>query len=134
MTMMLRGVRGATTVQQDTAEEILNATRELLQAMIEANGIKEADVASVLFTTTPDLHAAYPAKAARDLGWRQAALLGFQEMDCMDAIPRCIRILIHWNTTRSLEEIRHVYMRDALVLRPDLYPDNKIVLNGRVSP
>lgn len=126
----MRGVRGATTVQQDTAEAILQATRELLQAVIETNDIREDDVASVLFTTTPDLTAAYPAKAARDLGWRRVALMGFQEMDCSDGIPRCIRVLIHWNTAKSLDDIRHVYMRGALVLRPDLYPDNKIVVNG----
>ncbi len=134
MTVRMRGVRGAITADHDTAEAILQATRELLQAVIEANQIVEEDVASVLFTTTPDLTAAYPARAARDLGWRRAALMGFQEMDCKDAIPRCIRVLIHWNTTRTLDEIRHVYMRGALALRPDLYPDNKIVVNGSERP
>lgn len=134
MDVRTRGVRGAITAEHDTAEAILQATGELLQAIIDANQIVEDDVASILFTTTPDLTAAYPARAARDLGWRRVALMGFQEMDCADGIPRCIRILIHWNTSRTLDDIRHVYMRGALALRPDLYPDNKIVVNGREQP
>jgi chorismate mutase len=130
MTVMCRGVRGATTVRDDTPDAIWKGTRELLRAVIEANGIVEDDVASVIFTTTPDLTAAYPAKAARDLGWQRAALMGCQEMNVPDGIPMCIRVLIHWNTNRSLDEIRHVFMHGAIALRPDLYPQNKIVLNG----
>lgn len=126
--MKFRGVRGATTADANTPEAILGATGHLLAAIIEANGIDEEDVVSVIFTTTADLTAAYPARAARDLGWRRTALLGAQEMDVVDGIPRCIRILIHWNTSKSLGEIVHVYMRGALILRPDLYPDNKIVM------
>jgi chorismate mutase len=131
MTMMFRGVRGATTVTENTAEAILSATRELLEAVIEANGIEEDTVASVIFTTTPDLNAVYPAQAAREIGWRRTALMGCQEIEAPDGLPYCIRVLIHWNTSRSLDEIRHVYMRGAERLRRDLYPDNKIVLNGR---
>jgi chorismate mutase len=130
MTLKFRGVRGATTVHENNAEEILRATRELLAAVVEANGIEEDDVASVIFTTTPDLNAVYPAKAGRDFGWHRTALMGCQEIDVPDGIPRCIRILIHWNTEKTLDEIQHVYMKGALALRPDLYPDNKIVLNG----
>ena len=129
--MLIRGVRGATTADEDTAEAIWQATRELLQAVIDANGIEEDYVASVIFTTTPDLVAAYPAKAARDLGWTQTALMGCQEIAVPNGIPRCIRLLIHWNTDKPLSAIRHVYMRDAIKLRPDFYPENKIVLNGR---
>jgi chorismate mutase len=129
MTMMFRGVRGATTAEENTVEAILSATRELLQAVIEANGIEEEYVASVIFTTTPDLNAVYPAQAGREIGWKRTALMGCQEIDAQDALPRCIRVLIHWNTTRSLDEIRHVYLRGAERLRRDLYPDNKIVLN-----
>jgi len=125
-----RGVRGATTVEENTADAIWVATRQLLQAVIEANDIHEDDVASVIFTTTPDLNTAYPAKAARDLGWHRTALMGMQEIDLSDGIPMCIRVLMHWNTERTLDEIKHVYMLGAMVLRPDLYPDNKIVLNG----
>lgn len=130
MAIRIRGVRGATTVEENTAEAILDATSKLLKAVIEANDIIEDDVASVLFTTTPDLNAVFPAKAARDLGWHRTALMGAQEVDVPDGIPMCIRILIHWNTEKTLDEIQHVYMRAALALRPDLYPDNKIVLNG----
>jgi chorismate mutase len=129
--MKFRGVRGATTVNENTGEAIWKATRELLQAVIKANDIEEDDVASVIFTTTPDLNAVYPAKAARDLGWHRTALMGCQEMDVPNGIPMCIRILIHWNTEKSLDEVQHVYMKGAMALRPDLYPDNKIILNGR---
>jgi chorismate mutase len=129
--MLIRGVRGATTAVEDTPDAIWEATRELMQAVIEANGIEEEFVASVIFTTTPDLVAAYPAKAARDLGWTQTALMGCQEIAVPGGIPRCIRVLIHWNTDKPLSEIRHVYMGGAEKLRPDFYPENKIVLNGR---
>jgi chorismate mutase len=133
--MKFRGVRGAITADADTAEAILGAARQLLQAVIEANEIEEDDVASVIFTTTGDLTAAYPAKAARDLGWRRTALLGAREMDMADGIPHCIRVLIHWNTSKGLDEIVHVYMLGAIALRPDLYPDNKIVVeNQHIEP
>jgi len=126
--MKFRGVRGATTADANTSEAILHATRELLQELISTNGIDEDDVASVIFTTTPDLTAAFPAKAARDLGWRRTALLGAQEMDVPNGIALCIRVLIHWNTVKGLDEIQHVYHRGTLILRPDLYPENKLVI------
>ncbi|MCB9452006.1 MAG: chorismate mutase [Anaerolineaceae bacterium] len=122
MTMMFRGVRGATTVESNTVDVILAATKELLVAMIDANGIEEDDVASVVFTTTPDLNAVYPAKAARELGWQRTALLGCLEMDVPGGLARCIRILIHWNTTKTLDEIQHIFLHDAGRLRPDLSP------------
>lgn len=125
-----RGVRGAITVEQDEAAVIIDATTELLHKIITINGIEEEDVASVIFTTTPDLRAAYPAQAARRLGWQRVALMGCQEIDVPNGMPLTIRILIHWNTTKALDEITHVYMRDAVALRPDLYPSNKVVLNG----
>lgn len=121
MSMMFRGVRGATTVNSNTADAILAATKELLRAMIDANDIKEDFVASVVFTTTPDLTAVYPAKAARELGWGRTALLGCQEMDVPGGLAHCIRILIHWNTAKTLDEIQHVFLHDAVRLRPDLY-------------
>lgn len=127
-----RGVRGATTVEADTAEAILDATRELLEEIILVNRIAEDDVASVFFTTTPDLTAEFPAKAARALGWRRTALMGSQEMDVPHSIVRCIRVLIHWNTEKPLDQIRHVYTRGALVLRPDLYPENRVILHDPV--
>jgi chorismate mutase len=128
--MMFRGVRGATTADANTAEAILTATRELLQEMIKVNGIEEEYVASVIFTTTPDLNAAFPAQVARQIGWKRTALMGAQEMDVPDGLRRCVRVLIHWNTEKSLDEIKHIYMKGSEKLRPDLYPDNKIVVNG----
>ena len=119
MSVMCRGVRGATTVSENTREAILAATRELLQRMIDANGIHPDDVASAIFTTTPDLNAEFPALVARQLGWHDVALLCGHEMNVPDALPRCIRILIHWNTTKTPQEIRHVYLNDAQGLRPD---------------
>lgn len=118
--MQFRGVRGATTVEQDSAEAIWAATRELLEALIAANGIHEDDVASVIFTTTPDLSAAHPAKAARDMGWTDVALIGCQEMDVPNSVKQCIRILIHWNTPKRNADLRHIFLRNAVALRPDL--------------
>ncbi len=129
--MMIRGVRGAVTVDEDSPEAIWEATRELLQALIEANGIEEEQVASVIFTTTPDLTAAYPARAARDLGWTQTALMGMQEMDVPGGVPRCIRVLVHWNTARRIDELQHVFLRGAVVLRPDLSSEQRDLLNGK---
>ena len=119
--MSLRGVRGATTVNHDQADEILAGTRELLQAILKDNpDMLPEDIASVIFTTTADLRAAYPARAARELGWREVPLLDAQEIDVPEGLPRCIRVLIHWNTHLPQVAIRHVYLREAVKLRPDL--------------
>jgi chorismate mutase len=118
-----RGVRGATTVECNDADAILEATRELLQALIEANGLAPEDVASAIFSVTPDLTAAYPARAARDLGWSQVPLLDVQEAAVMGGLPRCVRVLVHWNTDKPASEIVHVYLRGARALRPDLVRD-----------
>jgi chorismate mutase len=117
--IVCRGVRGATTVEDDTGEQILSATRDLLTRMIEANGIHPDDVASVIFTTTPDLVAEYPALAARQLGWHDVALLCGHEMAVPHGLKRCIRILLHWNTDKAASDIRHVYIEGAVNLRPD---------------
>lgn len=117
---MIRGVRGATTVESNANEAILEATQELLRLMIERNGIVEDDVASVLFSATPELDDIFPAKAARMMGWTRAALMGFQEADVKHGLPMCIRVLIHWNTDKSIDEVQHVFLRKAVVLRPDL--------------
>jgi chorismate mutase len=117
--LVCRGIRGATTADADTADAILSATRELLIELIRRNGIRQEDVASVIFTTTPDLTAEYPAVAARQLGWHEAALMCMQELNVPTGLRRCIRVLIHWNTTRSLHEIQHVYIRGAVNLRPE---------------
>ena len=115
-----RGVRGATTVSANTRDEILTATRQLVALMIRRNGIQRADVASAIFTTTPDLDAEFPALAARQLGWLDVPLLCGHEMSIPGSLPRCIRVLVHWNTDLSQSEIQHIYIRDAVKLRPDL--------------
>lgn len=120
--MPMRGIRGATTAASNTREEIHAVTRELLAALIAANDLAEDDVASVLFTATPDLDAAFPAAAARQLGWTSAALLDAVAPAVAQGptgIPRCIRVLIHWNTDRPQSEVRHVYLGGARALRPD---------------
>jgi len=118
--MFCRGVRGATTVEANSVEAILSATRELLQALMSANDLAPSDLASAIFTTTPDLNAVFPARAARELGWTDVALLCGHEMDVAGALPMCIRIVLHWNTQKAAAEVVHVYLRRALRLRPDL--------------
>jgi len=116
-TVRCRGIRGATFAQDDTPEAILAATRELLAALVAANGIATEDVASAFFTTTPDLRSAFPARAARELGWTDVPLLGATEIDHPTAPRRCIRVLLHWNTTRRQDEIIHVYLRGSDAMR-----------------
>ena len=128
--MAMRGVRGEINIAENAEDALLDATEELLRAMIAANGIEEDDVASLFFTTTPDLNAAYPAKAARRMGWRRVALLGAQELDNPDGMALCVRILMHWNTAKSLDEIQHVFLGDAVKLRPDLFPPGSAAMNG----
>jgi chorismate mutase len=117
--LVCRGVRGATTVNNNDSEEILEATRELLNEIVRANEIEVEDIASIYLTTTLDLNATYPAFAARQLGWYDLALICGHEMDVPDGVAKCIRALIHWNTRRSQNEIAHIYLREAKVLRPD---------------
>ena len=117
--MPVRGIRGATTAEENTPESILAATHELLTALIAANDLQSDDVASAIFTTTLDLNAEYPAVAARALGWRDVALLCAHEMDVPHGPKKCIRILIHWNTAAPAAEVRHVYLKGAVDLRPD---------------
>lgn len=114
-----RGVRGAVTAHANTADAILAATHELLTALIAANQIDPDDIASLWITTTADLNAEYPAVAARRLGWVEVAILCSHEMNVPHGLKRCIRVLIHWNTTRTAHEIQHVYLREAQALRPD---------------
>ncbi len=118
--MPCRGVRGATTVKSDIAAVILTTTRELLIRIVEANDIAIQDIASAFFTVTSDLTAAFPARAAREMGWQHVALLDAQEIPVPGSLSRCVRVLIHWNTEKPQAEIRHVYLRGAASLRPDL--------------
>jgi chorismate mutase len=118
--MPCRGIRGATTVEANTASAILDATRELLDCIVRANCLDVRDVASAIFTLTPDLAAAFPAQAAREMGWHQVALLDAQEIPVPGSLSRCLRVLIHWNTDRPQDQICHVYLRGASALRPDV--------------
>jgi chorismate mutase len=115
-----RGVRGATTVESNTRDDILQATRQLLALMIRRNAIDSQDVASAIFTLTTDLNAEFPALAARQLGWLDVPLLCGHELTVPGSLGKCIRILLHWNTTKSQKEIQHVYIHGAVHLRPDL--------------
>jgi len=119
--MPLRGIRGATVASQDQPEIILAATRELLEAMCAANPLLQPeDLASAIFTATSDLTSVYPARAARQLGWVQVPLLSAREIDVPGGLPRCIRVLLHWNTDLPQPAIRHIYLGAAASLRPDL--------------
>jgi chorismate mutase len=119
MTTWCRGVRGAITCDENSREAILAATREMLQIMIAANGLRGEDIASAIFTTTPDLNAEFPAVAARELGWVDTALMCGHEMAVPGSLPRCVRVLVHWNTERQASEVVHVYLRGASNLRPE---------------
>ena len=118
--MVCRGVRGAISVEENNPDSILNATRQLLEQIIQKNGILKEDVPSVIFSATDDLDAVYPAKAARDLGWTETALMCMQEMKVTGSLRMCIRVLIHWNTDIPQAEIKHIYLGEAKKLRPDL--------------
>ena len=122
-----RGIRGATTIETNTAEDILEATTDLLEAMIRLNAIASDDVVSAIFTTTPEITASFPALAARTLGWTEVPLLCAHEMDVPGALRGVVRILLHINTDRAPSEIRHVYLRDARALRPEwAYDDSQL--------
>ena len=131
--LVCRGIRGATTVESNTAEDILEVTTELLTALIRLNGIEPEDVASAIFTTTPDLTATFPALAARELGWTEVPLLCAHEMAVPGALEGVVRILLHVNTVRPAAEIRHVYVKGARELRPGwgLTDDELAALLGR---
>ncbi len=118
--MPVRGIRGATTVRANTREAILEAARELLEAMVKANDIQAENVASAWFTTTQDLNAEFPAVAAREMGWTFVPLMCGHEMNVPGSLPMCLRVLMHVNTEVSPHDIHHVYIRGASALRPDL--------------
>lgn len=125
--MTVRGIRGAITVESNSEEEILAATQELLVAICAQNpSLLVGDLVSAWFTCTTDLNAVYPARAARELGWQDLPMLCAQEMFVEGSISKCIRVLLHWNTKIPVEEIRHVYLRDAIRLRPDWVAKNRI--------
>jgi chorismate mutase len=119
MAKILRGIRGAVTASADTSEAILDATTELLRALQAANGFALDDVESAIFTSTPDLTAEFPARAARGLGWLDVPLLGSVEVAVPGSLPRCIRVLLHVYTSRARSQLKHTYLRDAAQLRLD---------------
>ena len=127
--MTVRGIRGATTLccedaaAEHSAEAVLAATRELMLAILEANPtLRPEDIASILFTTTDDLRSVYPARAVREMGtgWEEVPLMCAQEIPVTGSLPRCIRVLIHWNSELPQKAVHHIYLHDAVQLRPDL--------------
>jgi chorismate mutase len=119
--MPIRGIRGATTVPADEPGLVLQATRELLEEILEENeDMHPEDVASAIFTVTDDLVSTFPAQAAREMGWSLVPMLCAREIPVPGSMPRVIRVLVHWNTDIPQNEITHVYLRDAVKLRPDL--------------
>jgi len=116
--MATRGIRGATTVERNDREQILAATRELLEVLVRLNGLRPDDVAYVWFTVTPDLDAEFPAFAAREIGWTEVPLMCGREIPVPGAIAGCIRVLIDWNTSKAQREIRHAFLHRAKELRP----------------
>ncbi|MCX8124073.1 MAG: chorismate mutase [Spirochaetes bacterium] len=117
---MIRGVRGAITVDANTKEEILQRTEELLRAIVTINKIQIDDIASAIFTVTDDVNAEFPAVAARNLGWLHIPLLCSREIPVPGSLGMCVRVLLHINTDKRQDEIVHVYLRDAKKLRPDI--------------
>lgn len=119
--MATRGIRGATTVKEDKPGTVLLATRELLeQIMMENPAMRIEEIASAFFTLTEDLSSAYPALAARQMGWEAVPMLCSREIPVPGSLPRVVRVLVHWNTDTPQLDIRHVYLHEAVELRPDL--------------
>jgi chorismate mutase len=119
--MNTRGIRGATTIQADDKEQVISATKELLTAILASNpDLRPADIASALFTVTDDIASAFPAQAARQLGWDLVPMVCAREIPVPGSLPHVIRVLIHWNTEIAQSKIKHVYLREAVKLRPDL--------------
>jgi len=118
--MAIRGIRGATTVPADEPDLILEATRELLEAILRANkNMKPEEVGSALFTVTDDLASTFPAQAARQMGWSLVPMMCAREIPVPGSLPHAIRVLVHWNTDVPQNEVTHVYLRDAVKMRPD---------------
>jgi len=117
---VVRGIRGAITVERDEPALLLDATETLLRAIVAQNDFVPDDIASALFTLTPDLRSEFPAAAARRMGWTLVPLLNFTEIGVPGGLERCVRVLVHVNTEKSADEIVHVYLEGARVLRPDL--------------
>jgi len=119
--MAVRGIRGASVAEADRPDSILAATRDLLRAILDANPtLQSAELASAIFTVTDDLRSVYPAQAARQIGWTNVPMLCMHEIPVPGGLPRCIRVLLHWNTDLPQDSIQHIYLGAASSLRPDL--------------
>ncbi|OGD34947.1 chorismate mutase [Candidatus Atribacteria bacterium RBG_16_35_8] len=118
--MLVRGIRGAITVDKNSKEEIIEKTKQLLTTLKKENDFKIEDIVSIFFSVTPDLDAAFPAQAARELNWNKVPLFDMQEIDVPGSLSRCIRVLIHLNCQKSKLEMKHCYLRGARILRKDL--------------
>jgi chorismate mutase len=128
--MLVRGIRGAITVNSNNKEEIIEITKELLITLKRVHNFKIEDIVSIFFSTTPDLNAAFPAQAARELGWDKVPLFDMQEIEVPGSLPKCIRILVQINCQKTLQEIKHCYLKGAKILRKDL---DKETLNLKES-
>lgn len=118
---VVRGIRGATTVTENSEQEILRETKKLVLKMVEENHVNPTDISHVLFSLTDDLNACFPAKVAREMpGWTYVPVMCMREVDVPNSLPKCIRIMMTVNTTKPQDEIHHVFLNDAVVLRPDL--------------
>jgi len=120
---VLRGIRGAVTVERNSPEDIHFATWELLETIIKENNINTEDIASIIFTLTQDLNAGFPAFIARTKGFKYVPLLCATEINVPGSLAKCIRILVHINTRKSQQEIKHIYLKGAVKLREDLNSD-----------
>ncbi len=123
--MYCRGIRGATTVENNDSEEILVATTELLKLMVQENKVRTEDIASASFTLTDDLDAVFPALAARQIGWNEVPLICMREIPVPNSLDKCIRVLLLVNTTRSASEMRHIYIRKAVSLRSEFVSETR---------
>ena len=125
--MIMRGIRGAITVSADHPDEILKETKKLVLEMAKKNDVEPDQVASVIISTTTDISSAFPAKAVRTIdNWTFVPVMCTHEMDVPGSMPLCIRVMMHANTAKSQQEISHIYMNDAVKLRPDLINDSKV--------
>jgi len=118
--MPVRAIRGATTIEKNSVEDIMHETKNLLMEIVQANNINKEDIISVIFSTTKDINAAFPAKAAREIGWTDIPLMCTNEMDVPGSLEKCIRILMHINSDKSNSQLKHIYLKEARKLRPDL--------------
>ena len=123
--MTCQCVRGAITVSENSEESILSSTKELLQEVLTQNEIVQTEISAIIFTATNDLDRAYPARAAREMGLTNIPLMCMQEMAVVGSLPKCIRVLIFWNTEKNLKEIIHIYLKEAKTLRPDIVKGNE---------